>query len=247
MGASRQDNHADLDQQAARIRRHDDALARRTNDDRYEQRRLVGPRHQVAAATGDPWAATKRSPLPAQRGCQGVTPPRHPHHDPADFGWDLLYARRAHLDGAPAGRRPRRPVALPARLKVPLTDARAAVEQRRVTRLALSPACLRGGRCVLRSSAGPEDLDRHPDGCGPGVDQIERDVRAGVREQARALADDHGERQQVDLVDQLVFEQPAHQGAASVYLQLTARLGLQLADRCDLPGDDGRLRPSAAR
>src|SRR5204863_2314062 len=67
-------------------------------------------------------------------------------------------------------------------------------------------------------------LDRHPVGCGPGVDQIERYVRTGVREQARALADDHEARQQIDLVDQLVFEQPAHQGAASVHLQLTARL-----------------------
>jgi hypothetical protein len=37
-------------------------------------------------------------------------------------------------------------------------------------------------------------------------------------------------------VDQLVLEQPAHLGAASVHLQLTARLGLELADRCDLPG-----------
>src|SRR5688500_14511035 len=91
-------------------------------------------------------------------------------------------------------------------------------------RLALSPACLRGGRCILRSPAGPEDLDRYPAGCGPGGDQIERYVRAGVREQARALADDHGVRQQVDLVDQLVLEQPTDQGAASVHLQLTVRL-----------------------
>jgi hypothetical protein len=43
-------------------------------------------------------------------------------------------------------------------------------------RLALSPAC--GGRRVLRSPGGPEDLDRHPVGCGPGVDPIERYVRA---------------------------------------------------------------------
>src|SRR5437763_1818050 len=57
--------------------------------------------------------------------------------------------------------------------------------------LALSPACLRGGRRVLRSPAGPEDLDRHPVGCGPGVGQVECHVRAGVREQALALADDH--------------------------------------------------------
>jgi hypothetical protein len=38
-------------------------------------------------------------------------------------------------------------------------------------------------------------------------------------------------RSSAPLVDELVFEQPAHQGSASVHLQLTARLGLQLADR----------------
>ena len=55
-------------------------------------------------------------------------------------------------------------------------------------------------------------------------------VPAGVREQPRALADDHGEGEQGHLVDKVVVEQPPEQGAAAVHLQLASRLGLQLAD-----------------
>jgi hypothetical protein len=40
----------------------------------------------------------------------------------------------------------------------------------------------------------------------------------------RALADDHGEGEQGDLVDKVVVEQPPDQGAAAVHLQLTSRL-----------------------
>ena len=39
----------------------------------------------------------------------------------------------------------------------------------------------------------------------------------------------YGGARALDLVDQLVFEQSAHQGAASVHLQLSPRLRLQLA------------------
>jgi hypothetical protein len=48
------------------------------------------------------------------------------------------------------------------------------------------------GRSVLRAPGGPVDLDRHPDGGGPRFDEFERSVLAGVREQPRTLADDHG-------------------------------------------------------
>src|SRR6266568_7858226 len=85
----------------------------------------------------------------------------------------------------------------------------------------------RGGVCILRAPGGPVDLDRDPAGCGPRFDQFERPVPAGVREQPRALADDHGIGEQGDLVDQLVVDEPADQVAAAVHLQLTRRLGFQ--------------------
>ena len=56
-------------------------------------------------------------------------------------------------------------------------------------------------------SGGPLDLDRHPGGGGQRFDQFERSIRAGVGEQPRALSDDHGEREQGDLVDKVVVEQ----------------------------------------
>ena len=57
--------------------------------------------------------------------------------------------------------------------------------------------------CILRAPGGPVELDRHTARGGPGLDQFERPAPAGVREQPRALADDHGEGEQVDLVDEL--------------------------------------------
>jgi hypothetical protein len=59
------------------------------------------------------------------------------------------------------------------------------------------------GRCVLRAPGGPVDLDRHPAGGGPRFDQFERSVLAGVGEQPRALADDHGTDEKVELVDEV--------------------------------------------
>jgi hypothetical protein len=54
----------------------------------------------------------------------------------------------------------------------------------------------------------------------------------------------HGIGEQGDLVDKLVVEQPADQLAAAVHLQLTRRLGFQLADGGrDVTGEDGRVRP----
>src|SRR6266536_1330727 len=62
------------------------------------------------------------------------------------------------------------------------------------------------GRGVLRATGGPVDLDYHPARGGPGFDQFERGVRAGVGEQPRALADDQRDGEQGDLVDKLVVE-----------------------------------------
>src|SRR5712691_7163700 len=83
---------------------------------------------------------------------------------------------------------------------------------------------------VLRAPVRPVDLDRYPLRVGSRVDQVKLNVRAGGGEQPRALAEDHGDDEQVDLVDEVVIEQPPDQGAAAVHLQLTRRLGFQLAD-----------------
>src|SRR6266851_9572694 len=109
----------------------------------------------------------------------------------------------------------------------------------------ISRASGRGGGCISRAPGRPVDLDRYPLRGGPRVDQVERRVRAGVGEQPRALADDHGADQQGDLVDKLLVQQPADQSAAAVDLQLTLPLGLQLADgRRDVTVEDGRVRPA---
>ena len=89
------------------------------------------------------------------------------------------------------------------------------------------------------------DIDRHAAG-GDRLrsDELERDIRAGFREQPRALPHDHGDSEQVDLVDEVFPEQPPDQDTAAVHLQLASLLGLQLADglrhvtgqdRCVLP------------
>ena len=71
-----------------------------------------------------------------------------------------------------------------------------------------SPAWGRHVRCILRAPGGPVDLERYPLRVGSRVDQVKRQVQAGVGEQPRALANDHGADEQVDLVDKLVVEQP---------------------------------------
>ena len=53
-------------------------------------------------------------------------------------------------------------------------------------------------RWVLRAPGGPVDLDRDALRVGPRVDQLKRDVRAGVGEQPRALAEDHGDDDELD-------------------------------------------------
>src|SRR5436190_12954781 len=78
-----------------------------------------------------------------------------------------------------------------------------------------------GCGCIPRAPGGPVDLDRYALRVGSRVDQVKRNVRAGVGEQPRALAEDYGDDEQVHLVDEVVIEQPPDQGAAAVHLQLT--------------------------
>ena len=72
-------------------------------------------------------------------------------------------------------------------------------------------ASARRGRCILGAPDKAVDLDRHPAARSARVGQFKRGVRAVFREQPRALADDHRVREQDDLVDQVVVEQPADQ------------------------------------
>src|SRR5213076_1521851 len=58
-----------------------------------------------------------------------------------------------------------------------------------------------GGPDVLRTPERSIGLDGDAPGSGPRVDQIERDVRAGIGEQSCALADDDRIGEQVELVD----------------------------------------------
>jgi|SRR5215472_3055037 len=59
--------------------------------------------------------------------------------------------------------------------------------------------------CVPRAPGGPVDLDRHPTGGGSRLGQVKRDVPAGIGKQPCALADDHWEREQGDLIDKIVW------------------------------------------
>jgi len=58
---------------------------------------------------------------------------------------------------------------------------------------------VRRGLPVLRAPGPTVDLDRHPADGGARLDQLERQVRAGVGEQTPALADDHRVGEQGDL------------------------------------------------
>src|SRR5919197_6025459 len=114
-----------------------------------------------------------------------------------------------------------------------------------LTAAPMSRASVGGGGCILRAPGGPVDLDRYALRVCSRLDQVKRNVRAAVREQPHALAENHGDDEQDHLVDEVVSEQPADQGAAAVHLQLTPRLAFQLADGSrDVAGEDGRVRPA---
>src|SRR5438128_1574322 len=100
------------------------------------------------------------------------------------------------------------------------------------------------GRCVLRTPERPIGLDGDAPRSGPRVDQVERDVRTGIGEQSCALADDYGLREQVEMCDQVVGEQPSDEGTAAGHQQYAVLMRLQITDG---PGDvavqDSRARP----
>src|SRR3982074_139211 len=100
------------------------------------------------------------------------------------------------------------------------------------------------GGCVLRAASRPISLDGYAPGSGPRVDQLERGVRTGIGEQPCALADDDGIGEQLELVDQVVGEQPSDEGTAAGHQQFAVLLRLQITDpRSDVAGQDTRARP----
>src|SRR2546430_11064250 len=100
------------------------------------------------------------------------------------------------------------------------------------------------GLYVLRTPVRPIGLDGDAPGSGPRVDQVERDVRTGIGEQSRALADDDGIGEQVELVDQVVGEQPSDEGTAAGHQQCAVLMRLQITDRRgDVAVPDSRARP----
>src|SRR4030081_3255771 len=90
----------------------------------------------------------------------------------------------------------------------------------------------------------PISLDGYAPGCGLRADQIESGVRTGIGEQPCALAEHDGIDDQVELVDQVVGEQPSDKGTAAWHYQLAGLLRLENADgRGDVAGQDSRARP----
>src|SRR5216683_2412395 len=94
----------------------------------------------------------------------------------------------------------------------------------------------------------PISLDGYAPGSGPRVDQIESGVRTGIGEQPCALAEDDGIDDQVELIDQIVGEQPSDEGTAAWHHQFAVLMRLQITDgRGDVAGQDSRARPLRVR
>src|ERR1700730_15121205 len=80
------------------------------------------------------------------------------------------------------------------RTPLPRSDTASRMFSRLLTvgRLGASPTSRASVGCILRTSSRPIGLDGYAPGSGPRVDQVERGVRTGGREQPCALADDDG-------------------------------------------------------
>src|ERR1700730_12815438 len=90
----------------------------------------------------------------------------------------------------------------------------------------------------------PISLEGYAPGSGPRVDQAESRVRTGIGEHTCALAEDDGVDDQVELVDQVVGEQPSDEGTAAWHQQRAVLLSLQITDGGgDVAGQDTRARP----
>src|SRR5438046_7510569 len=101
------------------------------------------------------------------------------------------------------------------------------------------------GRYVLWASPKrPISLNGYAPGGRARFDQIERAVRTGIREQPRALADDHGIDDEVELVDQVIGEQPSEKDTAAGHNHVAVLLRFQITDgHGDVARQDSRARP----
>src|SRR5436309_14265328 len=102
----------------------------------------------------------------------------------------------------------------------------------------------RGGYVLRAPPKGPISLNRYAPGGRTRVDQIQRAVRTGIREEPRALAYDHGIDDEVELVNQVIGEQPSEEDAAAGHKQVALLLRLQITDgHGDVARQDSRARP----
>src|SRR6266853_4100925 len=106
-----------------------------------------------------------------------------------------------------------------------------------MNRISLTP--LRRPDVVRPLPKRPISLDGYAPGSGPRADQLEGGVRTGIGEQPCALAEDDGIDDQVELVDQVVGEQPSDEDPAAGHQQFAAWMRLQITDGSgDVAGQD---------
>src|SRR5438874_9639193 len=102
----------------------------------------------------------------------------------------------------------------------------------------------RGGYVLRAPPKRPISLNRYAPGGRTRVDQIQRAVRTGIREEPRALAYDHGIDDEVELVNQVIGEQPSWEDTAAGHKQVALLLRLQITDgQGDVARQDSRARP----
>src|SRR5258708_12342369 len=90
----------------------------------------------------------------------------------------------------------------------------------------------------------PISLDGYAPGSAPRVDQIQSGVRTGIGEQPCTLAEDNRIDDQVELVDEVVGEQPSDEGTTAWHHQFAVLLPLHIPpSRCHLPGHHRRPSP----
>src|SRR5438552_17454646 len=88
----------------------------------------------------------------------------------------------------------------------------------------------RGGYVLRAPPKRPISLNRYAPGGRTRVARIQRAVRTGIREEPRALAYDHGIDDEVELVDQVIGEQPSEEDTAAGHKQVALLLRLQITD-----------------
>ncbi len=99
-----------------------------------------------------------------------------------------------------------------------------------------SPTSRASAGCILRAPGRPVDLDRYALREGSRFDQVKRNVRAGVGEQPRALAEDHGTMSRVISLTRSFSSSHRVRAAVSLHHSIDGDLrhGRQFHDRGSL-------------